>query len=100
MLHRSCRGPLHKAPHLIGFPLPNHHVGWTRWQLNMYLIGTSGKAFDYKVQEPRKIDTHRPTDTAQRHALMQQVLNQRALLIRDEALIGTDHQLASACRHC
>jgi hypothetical protein len=26
---------LHKAPHLIGFQLPNHHVGGTKWQLNM-----------------------------------------------------------------
>ena len=49
------------------------------------------------MQEPRETDTHSPTEAVQRHALMQQVLHQRALLIRDDALIGTDNQLASAC---
>jgi hypothetical protein len=55
------------------------------------------QAFDHKVQEPRETDTHSPTEVVQRHVIMQQVLHQRALLIRDDALIGTDKQLASAC---
>jgi hypothetical protein len=90
---------LRKAPHLIGFGFQpwKHHVGWAIRELNMSVIRTGGKALHHKVQEPRETDTHRPTDPAQGNALAQQMLNERALLVRNEVLFGVGHKLASAC---
>ena len=61
------------------------------------MIGTGRKALDHKVQEPCKTDAHRPTNPAERDALTQQVLDQRALLMQNAAVSGVGYKLASAC---
>src|ERR671914_1703316 len=61
----------------------------------MEVLGTRRKAFHHKVQQPRKTDTYRTTDPAQRDALAQQVFNQRALLVRYDVVFGAGHKLAS-----
>jgi hypothetical protein len=63
----------------------------------MEVIGAGCKAFDQKVQKPRETDTHSPTDPAERDTLAQQVLNHCTLLVRDDAVFGAGHTLASAC---
>jgi hypothetical protein len=59
------------------------------------VIRTGRKALHHKVHEPRETDTYSPTDPAQGNALAQQMLNQRALLVSNEALFGVGHKLAS-----
>jgi hypothetical protein len=60
------------------------------------MIGTGRKVVPHKVQEPRGTDPDSPADTAQGTALAQQVFNQRALLVSNNALFVAGHKLASA----
>jgi len=59
------------------------------------VIGTRLKAFHHLAQQPRETDTYRPTDSAKRDAVAQQVFNQRALLVRNDVVFGAGHKLAS-----
>jgi hypothetical protein len=61
----------------------------------MEVIGTRRKAFHHDVQQPRETDPNSPADPAQGDALAQQVFNQRALLVRNEAAFGAGHELAA-----
>jgi hypothetical protein len=63
----------------------------------MQVIRTGREAFDHKVQEPRETDAHSPADATQGNALTQQVFNQRAPLVRNDAPFGAGHKLAPAC---
>ena len=60
----------------------------------MHVIRTGGKAFHHKVQQPRQTDAHRPADTAERDTLTQQMCNQGALLVRNDAVFGSGNKLA------
>jgi hypothetical protein len=62
----------HNAPPLIGFGcrLPDHHVCWAGWWLDMSGLGIGHKALDRTAQEPREADAHRPADPAEGNALV------------------------------
>ena len=62
----------------------------------MQVLGTGRKTFHHKVQEPRETDAYGTADPAQREALPQQVFHPRALLIRNEAVVGRGTELAFA----
>ena len=53
----------------------------------MEMIGQGLKALDQKTQEPLECDTHRATNTAQRHPFHQQAFDKTSLVIRDEVLL-------------
>ena len=62
----------------------------------MEVIGTGGKAFHHKVQQPGQTDTHGSADPAERNALTQQVFNDGAPLLRNAAVFGRGNKLAFA----
>ena len=62
----------------------------------MEVIGTGGKAFHYKVQQPRQTDAHDTTEPTQRDALTQQAFNHSARRIQNEMVFGRGPKLVLA----
>jgi hypothetical protein len=87
---------LDKAPRLIRFRLElvYPHVAWMAGKLYMEVIRARRKALHHEVQQPGATDAHRTADPAQRDALTEQGLNQRALLVRSDGGIGVRTELA------
>jgi hypothetical protein len=66
------------------------------WDPDMQVIGTGGKAFHDKAQQPRQTHAHCTTDPTQRDTLTQQVFNQGTLLVCNDAVFGSGYKLALA----
>jgi hypothetical protein len=62
----------------------------------MEVIGTGGKAFHHKVQQPRQIDAYDPTEPTQREALTQQAFIHSARRIQNEMVFGRGPKLVLA----
>jgi hypothetical protein len=89
---------LHEAPPLIGFRLQpgQQHLSGLCGELGMQMLGTSRKAFDHKMQEPRETDTHGTADPPERETLTQQLFDPSALLGRNAPVEGIRSKLATA----
>jgi hypothetical protein len=60
----------------------------------MPVIGTGGRAFYHNVQPPRQTDAHDTAYSAARDALTSQAFNRGTLLVCNDTIFGSGHNLS------